>query len=284
MRFICFKIDQTIKPIMAGHVIWKDAYSTSKKVTTDVMIMLGYKGCIRVTFEDHENLIERGTFQILFPGAVHSVSVDDNTSENSYFSCFFVSPENYFIVEADSINDVEREDLCVLPEFSKINDCEKHFVLFSQLIDEYDNPLLNEPFKTSICDSYTKILLSSLADAALRYNGEDKRRTSIEKILHWLRLNAKRGITAKDAAKALNYNADYLNQIIKTETGMTLAKYLNALRIDMAKTLLLNSDMLISQIALEVGFSDEKYFMKVFKARENITPTQYRNAYLHEVY
>lgn len=47
----------------------------------------------------------------------------------------------------------------------------------------------------------------------------------------------------------------------------------------MAKNLLTNRTLSIYRIADMCGFSDEKYFMKLFKRYEGITPTQYRKAF-----
>ncbi|MBJ8193569.1 AraC family transcriptional regulator, partial [Bacillus cereus] len=37
--------------------------------------------------------------------------------------------------------------------------------------------------------------------------------------------------------------------------------------------------MSIKQVAEEAGYTDEKYFMRLFKKRAHMTPSQYRNAY-----
>jgi transcriptional regulator GlxA family with amidase domain len=56
-------------------------------------------------------------------------------------------------------------------------------------------------------------------------------------------------------------------------------KYVNMVRISNAKRLLLESSGGIKETAWEVGFEDEKTFLKRFKQQESITPTTYRNAF-----
>lgn len=56
--------------------------------------------------------------------------------------------------------------------------------------------------------------------------------------------------------------------------------YINNLRLSKSKNLLLNSNLNIKEISKELGFIDEKYFLKLFKKYENITPKQYRNAFI----
>ncbi len=62
-------------------------------------------------------------------------------------------------------------------------------------------------------------------------------------------------------------------------TGMRLLEYINTVRVSKAKILLYESDSSVKEIAYEVGFDDEKYFMRIFKLVEGISPTQYRHAF-----
>jgi YesN/AraC family two-component response regulator len=47
---------------------------------------------------------------------------------------------------------------------------------------------------------------------------------------------------------------------------------------------LYSTTLSIKEIGFQVGFSDEKYFMKVFKKLEGLSPSQYRHAFylLHQ--
>ena len=56
-------------------------------------------------------------------------------------------------------------------------------------------------------------------------------------------------------------------------------EYINGMKVAKAKELLSHSDQTVKEIAFSLGFDDEKYFMKLFKNYERITPTQYRNIY-----
>ena len=50
-------------------------------------------------------------------------------------------------------------------------------------------------------------------------------------------------------------------------------------RSQMAKMLLANYKFSIEEISYSCGFADEKYFMRVFKKIENMTPTEYSFAF-----
>ena len=53
-------------------------------------------------------------------------------------------------------------------------------------------------------------------------------------------------------------------------------------RLDKAKNLLTNQDQTIEAIAKQCGFTDTKYFYRIFKKEEHITPSEYRNAFHHK--
>jgi AraC-like DNA-binding protein len=63
---------------------------------------------------------------------------------------------------------------------------------------------------------------------------------------------------------------------MKQELGFTVGDDLTKVRVDRAKRLLDESEYPISQIAQEVGFSDQSYFTKVFKKLEQCTPREFR--------
>jgi two-component system response regulator YesN len=54
------------------------------------------------------------------------------------------------------------------------------------------------------------------------------------------------------------------------------SEYLGKLRINNAKLLLQNPSLRIVKISEMVGYQDEKYFSKVFKKMEGLTPGEYR--------
>ena len=58
---------------------------------------------------------------------------------------------------------------------------------------------------------------------------------------------------------------------------MTCMNYLLNLRVDLAKAMLINTELPINEICSRVGYSDQNYFSKLFKHVTGLTPTQYRN-------
>lgn len=82
-----------------------------------------------------------------------------------------------------------------------------------------------------------------------------------------------------DIAIQCNVNANYLCSMFKSVTGETINYYVNKLRIENAKKMMLETNMTIVKISQRCGFNDAKYFCKVFGKYTNLTPTNFRKKY-----
>lgn len=71
----------------------------------------------------------------------------------------------------------------------------------------------------------------------------------------------------------------YLSDTLKNETGKTTTEHLQLYLINEAKNILLNPNKSISEVAFELGFEYPQYFSRVFKKKEGISPTEYRELY-----
>jgi AraC-type DNA-binding domain-containing proteins len=83
-------------------------------------------------------------------------------------------------------------------------------------------------------------------------------------------------LSVKDIADSLNISYRQLARIFKKITGLTIIEKLIDIRIGKAKELLINTDKLIREIALEVGFTNEFYFSSMFTQYTLTTPSKFR--------
>jgi AraC-like DNA-binding protein len=89
--------------------------------------------------------------------------------------------------------------------------------------------------------------------------------------------NYTRKISLKEIADVAGLSPPYFSTIFKEEMGENLSKYLNRLRVEKASSLLLETDMSLSEIAACCCFEDQSWFSKIFKAYTGISPGKYRN-------
>lgn len=105
---------------------------------------------------------------------------------------------------------------------------------------------------------------------------KDKKKINIEKVKSIINQSYKQDITIKFIADQLYLNQNYLGQIFKNETNMSIIDYLNKVRVTKSKALLKNTDLMIYEIAENVGFNDSHYFSTVFKKFVGVTPKEYK--------
>ena len=83
-------------------------------------------------------------------------------------------------------------------------------------------------------------------------------------------------VTLQEIAQKEFLSSHYLSHEIKYATGYSFTDLVNITRVEESVKLLLETDMAISEISEEVGFSHPRYFNKHFKLNYNITPLQFR--------
>ena len=91
-------------------------------------------------------------------------------------------------------------------------------------------------------------------------------------------MEASRGRVSREYLEMqLHYNGEYLNRIVKKYSGKTLLEYGQDIYLEEARRLLLDTDMSISDIITELGFSNRSHFYRVFRRTFGETPLDYRN-------
>lgn len=104
---------------------------------------------------------------------------------------------------------------------------------------------------------------------------ENKKSDIALEMIAYIEKNYGEKISISDLEKKLNYSESMLNKKFKEYTSITFNDYLNRVRIKEAIKLLENTELMIIDIAFLCGFSNQKYFSKVFKKFVGISPGKY---------
>jgi len=91
--------------------------------------------------------------------------------------------------------------------------------------------------------------------------------------------NQDNAICLATVAKAVNTSTFYFCKLFKRATGLTFTEYLARVRIEKAKTLLLDPNQRVSEVAYEVGFQSLTHFNRVFRGIVRQSPTSYRRSF-----
>ena len=83
-------------------------------------------------------------------------------------------------------------------------------------------------------------------------------------------------ICLASVAKAVNTSTFYFCKLFKRTTGLTFTDYLARVRVEKAKTLLLDANRRVSEVAYDVGFQSLTHFNRVFRKIVGQSPTNHR--------
>lgn len=104
-----------------------------------------------------------------------------------------------------------------------------------------------------------------------------------ERIISYLKDNIRNeSLNVNTIREVYKLPRDYIYEVIKSRTEESLPQIINSLRIQTAEEMLKDPTMNISEIGYAVGFSEPRYFSKIFKSLKNITPTEYREQVLKQ--
>lgn len=95
-------------------------------------------------------------------------------------------------------------------------------------------------------------------------------------IARYTEAHYKEDLSLQQIAAKFYLSREYISRKFKQQFGLNWSEYLGRQRMNSAKLLLQNPSLRLAQVAEMVGYQDEKYFSKVFKKMEGMTPGEYR--------
>lgn len=116
-------------------------------------------------------------------------------------------------------------------------------------------------------------LLLSLAKPNME---TDYKNVQFAAALDYISQNYNKDLKLTDVAKAVYISTGYLSRIFKSETGYSFKEWVNRIRIEKAKELILNSDLKYYEIAERVGYKDYKYFSAYFSKLCGVSAKEYK--------
>lgn len=99
---------------------------------------------------------------------------------------------------------------------------------------------------------------------------------NVAAILDYVNRNYRKKITNREIAQKFGYHPNYVSQLVRTHTGVSLHRYLLQVRIRHAVHMLENTQHSVEQIAELCGFCSSSYFCEYFKQATGFTPGDFR--------
>ncbi|MGN1156017.1 MAG: response regulator [Agathobacter sp.] len=106
--------------------------------------------------------------------------------------------------------------------------------------------------------------------------GTSNRDSVLDDILHYINVNYASNITLENIAPLFGYNSSYLGKIFSKKMGENFNSYVDHIRIEHSKELLLSDDSKVYVIAEKVGYRNVDYFHIKFKKYVGQSPAEFR--------
>ena len=98
---------------------------------------------------------------------------------------------------------------------------------------------------------------------------------SVQKALGIIEKEYAAKLTEEEFARRLRITPEYFSYLFHRDMGINFSAYLKKYRIDVAASLLKDNDMKIDDVARITGYTDTKYFCRVFKEISGLSPSKY---------
>lgn len=278
-----------IKYVSCGNLINNHGFVHARRNLDSFLLIIVQKGTLHISQANEDYDIKENQFIVLFADHEHYGYKPSDGYLSYYWVHFYIEDSNYRYYDDSSLKEHIKLwnanpeakasiDHYVLPEYGELPPDKRANLLFVQLLDlsRWEN------FTPSYrCHYALSLLILEISQESLitQNLSNENIPTNIITIIEWIRAHYDHPLTVQDIAKQFNYNPTYLSSLFKKYTGHPLSNYINRTRISIAKNLLIDRNQTISYISQVCGFNDEKYFMKLFKQLEGLTPSQYRDAF-----
>jgi len=214
---------------------------------------------------------------LLIPPHIRHIGFQGSPADTVYYWMhFFPSSAVSTSYITDEIHHPTNPAAVYLPQQFNVKNFGRLTLLIRQMLDS-DNDETAAPLATNFFISSILIELSHQFMTAIN---QDQGYTSrFEMIKNWIRIHSHEKLTVEQVAIEFKMTPVYLTKLFREYEKMTTIHFINLTKIKQAEELLLTTDLSVKEIAYELSFENEKYFLRVFKQISSLTPTKYRDAY-----
>ncbi len=217
--------------------------------------------------------------QMIFPIDCNQIHGPSNSMTNIFFSCIMIE-HSYFETIAHKIdpkNSIQFKNK-MIPLYPELKE------LISKYIKEATNKTIGYRIALDALSNLITVSIIRKYQEALGYsnrsNSIEERKSSFEKSIDFLKnYYYTNDFTISHVSKIANMSVYYYTRLFKKIMQRSPYDYLIDLRIQKACELLVKSQLSITDICFQCGFSNHSHFSSTFRKRMNLTPSNYRKKF-----
>lgn len=241
-------------------------------------------GFLTVSISGESYIGNPGDAFVVSPGNLHLMGSD--TGAVDYYTFLFPLKNLSFraddLLEDKLLEPLNSGHLMINP---RINDTAKE--LCEQLIEVYEakndesESQLTAQIKTKII--LLQFILEMWKKGFIIENDTSGRNTVEKEMVSYIQQNYTGKISLKEFGEQFHLSEKYISRYFKEHFHITLSQYVTYLRLEHAKQLLQDTDIPVTEVAMQSGYQNVSYFIRSFKKTYEISPLKYRNNMLTEI-
>lgn len=282
-----YLVSDAAQPVIfssAGNLTNENQFLHPKRIMDSYELISVTKGTLHIQSGDRSYHLTPGQFVLLFPEEYHFGTRPTEGALSFYWTHFYFHAKEaarYEETETAAFFHESSRPRYILPEAGSLTANSRVNVLFVQLLDLAKR--LGSLSAVQCSYAQSTLLLELTNECFFRHHLMQQKESipmNIADLMEWLQLNYDTTLSVAGIAEKFGYHPSYLTSVFKRYSGYTITEYLNRQRIRVAKNLLISMPGLsLAEISEQIGISDEKYFMRLFKRYEGVTAAAYRKAF-----
>lgn len=235
---------------------------------TNIELLYFIEGSGSVNCDSRNYAVKKGDIFIVNSNMPHSIK----SSTIIRYHCLII--DDVFC----TTNNIDSDNILFLPLITDTHATS----LFDEIVEEYseDNSYRNAGIKSAILRLMVYLARNYTETYSVTEKTITKKSENIKIAIGYIKSHFNQKLILEDIAYQAGLSKYYFLREFKSATGYTPISYINKIRCENAKKLLLSGDYEIKEICEKTGFESLSYFSKKFKDSEGCTPSEYIKKHL----
>ena len=235
-------------------------------------------GFLTVSISGENYIGKPGDAFVVSPGNLHFMG--SQTGNVDYFT--FLFPLKYISFRTDDILDdkllepLNSGHLIISPEIEDTvkEQCEQLVEIYGAKKEESQSKITAQ-IKTKII--LLQFILELWKKGFIVENDTGGKNTVEKEMVSYIQQNFTGKILLKEFGEQFHLSEKYISRYFKEHFHITISQYVTYLRLEHAKQLLQDTDIPVTEVAMQSGYQNVSYFIRSFKKTYGMSPLKYRN-------
>ena len=236
-------------------------------------------GFLTVNISGENYIGKPGDAFVVSPGNLHFMGSQTGTVD--YFT--FLFPLKYIAFRSDDMLDdkliepLNSGHLMISPEIKDTvkEQCEQLAGVYAAEIDKSESKITSQIRKKIILLQF----IHELWKKGFIVENDTTGRNTVEKeMVSYIQQNYTGKILLREFGEQFHLSEKYISRYFKDHFHITLSQYVTYLRLEHAKQMLQETDISVTEVAMQSGYQNISYFIRSFKKTYGVSPLKYRKS------